>query len=227
MPGESKANAWGLHDMIGNVWELVLEPQVPGALQAVYRGGAWNSPAAELAFELRQPVRPDWFDADPNRPRSIWWLTSEFCQGMRIACVSDAAGLEASKAYAPKIALKILKDVAKRVALKGDGELYRTLTIEVRNGGDGMIEELELQAYFLNPKGEPHLLEIEGLNKPARPNFTWAHPVMAGSVHAVAAKPLGPGESRTFDIDVPETTDEPNVNPNAFGARVTWVRLKP
>lgn len=236
VPGESKANAWGLHDMPGNVWEVVLEPHTPGAVKAVYRGGAWNSPAAELAFGLRQPVRVEWFGADPNRPRSVWWLTSEFCQGMRIACVSDAAGMEASKAYAPKISLKILKDVEKVVQLSKEdrekvlskgAELFRTLTIELRNGGEGVIEELELQAYFLNPKGEPHWLEKEGLNKPARPNYSWAYPVLAGSVHATAAAPLGPGESRTFELDLPETTDEPNVNPKAFGARVTWVRLKP
>lgn len=236
VPGESKANAWGLHDALGNVWEVVLEPRAPGELKAVYRGGAWNSPAAELAYGLRQPVRVEWFGADPNRPRSVWWLTSEFCQGMRVACVSDVAGWAASTAYAPKVAVRILKDAEKRVALskedrekvlsKGD-EIFRTLTIEVRNGGDAVIEELELQAFFLDPKGEPHLLEKEGSNKPARPNFTWAHPVMAGSLHAAAAKPLGPGESRTFEIDVPETFDEPNVNPKAFGARVTWVRLRP
>lgn len=235
-PGSLKANAWGLHDLLGNAWELTLEQRDFGALKAVYMGGAWNSPVAELAYETRQTVKAEWFAADPNRPRSVWWLTSDFCQGFRVAAVDGPEAFTASKAYAPKVGAKVLKHAEKVVPLSKEErakveskgpELFRAATVEVVNGGERVIEELELQVYFLTPKGEPHYLEREGLNKPNRPNYTWAHPVMISSAHAAARKPLAPGESRVFEIDVPETTDHPQyVDAGKMGARVTWVRLK-
>ena len=130
--------------------------------------------------------------------------------------------------------VKVLKDAPRKVVHpKAEGEKraredsYRAATVDVRNAGDRTIEELELWVYFLNAKGEPHFLEKEGSNKPARPNYTWAHPVMAGGAHPATSKPLAPGESRTLDVDVPETFDDPAwVNPRALGAQVRWVRLK-
>jgi hypothetical protein len=233
-PGESKPNAWGLHDLLGNVWELVLEPAEPSRLLPVYRGGAWNVPAAETTFGLRRPLPTEWCAADPNRPRTVWWLTDDFSQGVRVACVGDAKEMEASTAYIPKVEVKMVGHAVRRVRLpKKEGEkgvaeeIFRTATVEVRNSGDRTVEELELWVYFLDPKDLPHFLEKEGANKPNRPNYTWAHPVMASSSHAAAAPPLGPGEARSFDIDVPETGDDAAfVNPNRMGAQVRWARLK-
>ncbi|HEX7898339.1 MAG TPA: formylglycine-generating enzyme family protein [Planctomycetota bacterium] len=233
LPGKSKPNAWGLHDMLGNVWELVLEPAEPGRYLPVYRGGAWNVPAAETSYALRKTLPPSWFDADPNRPRSVWWLTNDFSQGFRVARVGDAEAVKASTAYAPKVEVKIAGNAPRKVVHpKAEGEkkpredVYRAATVEVRNGGDRAIEELELWVYFLTPKGEPHLLEKEGGNKPNRPNYSWAHLVMAGGAHAATAKALGPGETRTLDVDVPETYDDPAfVNPRALGAQVRWIRF--
>lgn len=228
-PGTSKPNSWGLCDMLGNVWELVLEPREPGTLTPVYRGGAWDSAEAEAAFDVRQSVIPEWFEADPLRPRSLWWLMGSFNQGMRVVCVGDAASMKASAAYAPKIDVKILRNVEKRLVTKGDrfADFYRTVTVELRNGGDSVIEEMEVQVYFLDPSGAPHLQEVDGPSGPGRPTFTWIYPVMRSGVHPMAAKPMSPGESRVFNVDIPESMDGVNVDAKAFGARVTWARLKP
>jgi len=111
---------------------------------------------------------------------------------------------------------------------RGREDIYRAATLEVRNGGDQTIEELELWVYFLDPKGRPHFLEKEGGNKPNRPNYTWAHPVMGGGSHPATAKPLAPGETRTLVVDVPDTDDHPDyVDKNRIDAQVRWVRLAP
>jgi sulfatase modifying factor 1 len=234
-PGKAKPNAWGVHDTLGNVWELVLEPAEPGKYLPVYRGGAWNTPKAQTSYALRRSLPPDWFSADPNRPRSVWWLTNDFSQGFRVARVGDAEAVKASMSYAPKVDVKVTGHVERRIVhpkredeKRPREDVYRAATLEVRNGGDRTIEELELWVYFLNQKGKPHFLEKEGGNKPNRPNYTWAHPVMAGGAHPATAKPLGPGESRTFTVDVPDTDDHPAyVDKDKIAAEVRWVRLAP
>lgn len=61
VPGTPKPNAWGLHDMLGKVWEVCLEPSEPPSHGPVYRGGAWNTPKASLGPGLRTKVPLGWF----------------------------------------------------------------------------------------------------------------------------------------------------------------------
>jgi formylglycine-generating enzyme required for sulfatase activity len=76
--GQKAPNAYGLHDMLGNVYEWVLdryynqyddttdeieEPLAPNA-SAVARGGAWHSEAKDVRVSNRFAVPPDYADAN-------------------------------------------------------------------------------------------------------------------------------------------------------------------
>jgi formylglycine-generating enzyme required for sulfatase activity len=194
--GEKKANAFGLHDMLGNVWEYCLEPFAPPDFGPVLRGGAWNTPGASITYSFRQQVNPDWYDRDPNRPRSMWWLTDGKFAGFRIVRFIDPAREAEQKAAADKVTLEDLKIVASK------GGQSR-VTGKVTNGGGKAIEELELTVFYLDAKGQP-LFE----DKKVRPSYTKAYPVLLNSWHdGPWRKPLGPGDSRTFEVDVPVPYD--------------------
>ena len=74
--GQKDPNAWGLHDMLGNVWQWTNDWSDAGEKkQRVLRGGAWDTDPSKMAVSLRKtefPVYTDaCFGADSNGFRRV------------------------------------------------------------------------------------------------------------------------------------------------------------
>ena len=101
-----KPNAWGLYDMHGNVAEWcidpyqkdaygkfptdkpslgpVLLPAAPKRFPDVVRGGSWADKPERCRSAARRGSDKSWIKLDPQRPQSIWWLTSAEFVGFRV-----------------------------------------------------------------------------------------------------------------------------------------------
>ena len=100
--GSKKANAWGLHDMHGNVAEWTLDAYSPqyGVAEGksvknpwnqptelyphAVRGGSWDDDPEDLRSASRLASQPNWKQLDPQIPKSNWWMTNAPFLGFRI-----------------------------------------------------------------------------------------------------------------------------------------------
>ncbi len=99
--GQKKPNAWGLHDMLGNVVEWCIDQYEPNfyanspavnpwnkatkPYPHVARGGSWDDDdAAKLRSAARRASDKTWKIQDPQLPKSIWYHTDAQFLGFRI-----------------------------------------------------------------------------------------------------------------------------------------------
>jgi formylglycine-generating enzyme required for sulfatase activity len=117
--GTKKPNAFGLHDMHGNVaeWTVdaysedgykVFEGKKLDSLSVVkwptaayprtVRGGSWENDAEQVRSASRLGSNDEeWKDQDPNIPLSPWWFTTDPARGVGFRLVRSAKPLSAEE----------------------------------------------------------------------------------------------------------------------------------
>lgn len=125
--GTKKPNAWGVHDMHGNVMEWCLDHYVEDAyarfakaigtekfaLRPVFlptekkwshvaRGGHFKSKAADLRSAARVGSDRKWQRHDPQQPQSIYWLTMMDTIGFRVCRSYEADPVDKLRGRVPK-----------------------------------------------------------------------------------------------------------------------------
>ena len=226
--GGKKANAFGLHDMLGSAWEYCIEQNTPGHFDPVLRGGAWNTPREKMGYSSRRTLTREWWEGDPNRPRSTWWFTGGFNQGLRVVQVSGPADAGERRRYAEKIRIRVKKAVEHKHKTEGATDYFWAVSGTVKNEGARTLDEVELRVFPLTGKGKPHLADTGfGGGTPDRATWSKCWPVLtAARGDAASREPLRTGEERAFSVDVPFSFDDPpDVGPEKFGAQVTNLRF--
>ncbi len=112
--GLKQPNAFGIHDMHGNVWEFTIDGYDPdylkqlgdgvnqnpegielelgpirGPLKPTLRGGSWDDELVESRSANRQEQLDWWNERDPQRPRGSWWLIDGNVVGFRLIRSAD------------------------------------------------------------------------------------------------------------------------------------------
>ena len=237
-----KANSFGVENMLGNVWEYCLEPVKPPHYGPMVRGGAWNSPPADVTFTNRRTIPLEWYAGDPQTPRSVWWLQSDWSQGFRVVRVAKASTAKERAAYAARMEVNVegveprartmivqlVNGEERLVKLKKVPALFYHVTGTVKNAGDRPLAEVEVMVYALREDGKPHLADLfPSAGKEDRATWSKVYPVLTNSfLPGKVRMPLQPGETRAWAVDVPFSFDNPpDVELEAHGARVTNLRF--
>ncbi|MCF2503925.1 formylglycine-generating enzyme family protein [Dyadobacter sp. CY107] len=118
--GLKKPNAFGLHDMHGNVMEWTLDQYIPdyyakqpagekyAPVTELYptavRGGSWDDEPADLRSAARTASKAEWKILDPQLPKSEWWMTSASFVGFRVVRpLKQPSQEEINAYYSPKL----------------------------------------------------------------------------------------------------------------------------
>lgn len=115
--GTKKPNAWGLHDMHGNVMEWTADRYTEDYFDQIranpvdpflrptklyprsVRGGGWEDEAEQLRSAYRRGSDASWKIQDPQLPKSIWYHTDAMSLGFRLVRPQQVPTVEEMDAF--------------------------------------------------------------------------------------------------------------------------------